>query len=85
MRRINKPFKLRRNRYKTRVPLGIPRKKEEKIMTPLASSSNRIVMIDKDKYEQFMQDSERNVIKPEFLKKCLSYSSLFQRDDKKKR
>jgi len=41
--------------------------------------SNRIIIIQKDKSKQFLDDSKKNVITPEFLKKCLHFYKLLNK------
>jgi hypothetical protein len=36
------------------------------------------VVIDRDKSKKFLDDSKKNVVKPEFLDRCLRYSRLFK-------
>jgi len=37
---------------------------------------NRVFIIDKDKTKQFLEDSKKNVIHPEFLKRCLKFTDI---------
>lgn len=54
-------------------------------MAILARNCNSVIMIDKDKSEKFLEDSKRNVIKPEFLEQCKKMALLFKRENKSDR
>jgi hypothetical protein len=41
---------------------------------------HRVVMISPDKSKQFLEDSKKNVIKPEFLEQCLKYSKMLKKE-----
>jgi len=43
-------------------------------MSPIANDS--MIIIDKDKTKQFLEDSKKNTITPEFLKRCLKFSKM---------
>lgn len=38
-----------------------------------------MIMIDKNKTKQFLEESKKNIIKPEFLKRCLEYSNMLHK------
>ena len=40
------------------------------------NNNDRIFMVSKEKSKQFLEDSRKNVISPEFLKKCLDSNRL---------
>lgn len=49
-------------------------------MALLARPSNEMFIIDKKKSKKFLEDSKKNTITPEFLKRCQDYSMIFKRD-----
>lgn len=49
-------------------------------MAILAKPYNAIIMIDKDKSKQFLEDSKKNIIQPGFLKDCLKIASMVKRE-----
>lgn len=58
--------------------------KEGKNMALLARSNDTMFIIDKNKSKKFIEDSKKNTITPEFLKRCLEYSSMFKKNKDKK-
>jgi len=45
-------------------------------------NNDRVFIVSKEKSKQFLEDRKKNVISPEFLKRCLNYNRLL---NKKKR
>ena len=41
------------------------------------NSNDRVFIVCKEKSKQFLEDSKKNVISPDFLEKCLDYNRLF--------
>jgi len=52
-------------------------------MALLARPSDSIIMVDKDKSQQFLEESKNNIIKPDFLKQCQKFSSMIKRESNK--
>ncbi|HPD00573.1 MAG TPA: hypothetical protein PLA01_04395 [Acetivibrio sp.] len=50
-------------------------------MALLSRICDRPIVIDKDKSKQFLEDSKKNTIKPEFLSECKKLSSMFKREN----
>lgn len=50
-------------------------------MTLLTKSCDRLILIDKEKSDKFLEDSKKNVIKPEILAECKKLSSMFKREN----
>lgn len=51
-------------------------------MATLAKPYNSIIMIDKDKSQKFLEDSKKNIIKPDFLKQCQKLASMVKHNNK---
>lgn len=49
-------------------------------MTLLARPSDSMFIIDKNKSKQFLEDSKKNVIPPTFLKQCLKFSKMLNKN-----
>lgn len=47
-------------------------------MALLARPSEGIITIDKNKSKEFLEDSKKNTIPPDFLKKCLQYAKMMR-------
>ena len=43
------------------------------------NNNNRVFIVSKEKSKQFLEDSKKNVISPEFLKRCLYYNRLLNK------
>ncbi|GAE88944.1 hypothetical protein JCM21531_2430 [Acetivibrio straminisolvens JCM 21531] len=50
-------------------------------MALLTRPCDRAIIIDKDKSNEFLEDSKKNIIKPEFLSECRKLSSMFRREN----
>lgn len=53
--------------------------KEEKNMALLARPSESMIKIDSSKSKQFLEDSRKNTITPEFLRKCQQSAKLLNK------
>ena len=42
-------------------------------------NNDRVFIVSKEKSKQFLEDSRKNVISPEFLKKCLDSNKLLNK------
>ena len=51
-------------------------------MAILARPGNGIITIDKNKSGKFFEDSKKNTIKPEFLKRCQKFAKMMKGDSK---
>jgi|ADurb_Total_1113_FD_contig_21_1628348_length_258_multi_6_in_0_out_0_1 hypothetical protein len=59
------------------------KRKKVDSMAILAKPSDTIIMIDPNKSKQFLEDSKKNIIQPDFLKQCLKIASMIKREKNK--
>lgn len=52
---------------------------EEKDMATFTSSNESVMIIDKNKVKEFLEDAKKNTISPEFLKRCLKFSKMLNK------